>query len=61
MTIFVNETKCILGKNYKKANPKLTQKMTPNLTPNSTPKEDSRHDDICVSQRIEHLGGKCTK
>jgi hypothetical protein len=48
-------------KNYKKANPKLTQKMTPNLTPNSTPKKDSRHDDICVSQRIEHLGGKCTK
>jgi hypothetical protein len=42
MTIFVNETKCILGKNYKKANPKLTQKMTPNLTQKNDSKFDSK-------------------
>ena len=31
--------------------------MTPKMTPNLTQINVSRHDDICVSQRIEHLGG----
>ena len=66
MTIFANETKCIFEKNYKKTTPKLT----PNLTPKNdsklhSKKKDNRHDDICVSQHIEHLigveVGGCTK
>ena len=57
ITIFVNETKCIFEKNYKKKPlQKWLQVWLQKLTPNSTPKKYSRYDDICVLQRIEHLG-----